>query len=79
MIEALLEAGANVDAPSEAGTPLLWACGSGHTKAVRALLAAGADPNARSADGVGAMLMAAAAGKTPAPRLSNSCPGMVMI
>lgn len=47
-IEALLDAGAEVDAPTEYGaTALLFAAGQGHLEVVRRLLAAGADPNAR--------------------------------
>jgi len=65
IVEALLDAGANLEAPSETGTPLLWAAGSGSQEVVGQLLAAGADPNARAADGVTAMLMAAASGPPP--------------
>lgn len=64
VLKALLEAGGAVDAPSTAGTPLLWAAGSGNRRAVECLLAAGADPNALTSDDVGAMLMAAASGNT---------------
>lgn len=62
MLHALLASGADVDAVSSAGTPLLWAAGSGNQEAVSTLLEAKADPNARTSDGVGAVLLAAAAG-----------------
>ena len=49
-IEALLGAGAEVDAATEYGaTALLFAAGQGHREAVRKLLAVGADPNVRDA------------------------------
>lgn len=57
-----LEAKADLEAPSESGTPLLWAAGSGSCPVVTQLLDAGADPNAQTPEGVSAMLMAAAAG-----------------
>lgn len=66
-MEALLGAGADVEAASEAGPPLLWAAGSSAAGAavVRALLAAGADVNARAAGGITALFMAAASGVLP--------------
>lgn len=62
MLRVLLDSGAEVNAESSAGTPLLWAAGSDNQEAVSTLLEAKADPNARTSEGVGAMLMAAAAG-----------------
>ena len=58
----LLENGAAVEAPSESGTALLWAAGSGSVEVVTQLLNAGANPDAQTSDGVSAALMAAAAG-----------------
>lgn len=62
VVEWLLENGSSVDSQSQAGTPLLWAAGSGQAAIVKALLRAGADPNAAAADGTSAVLLAAAAG-----------------
>jgi ankyrin repeat protein len=47
---ALLEAGASVDAVEtwRGQTALMWAAAEGHADMVRALIAAGADKNARS-------------------------------
>lgn len=54
----------DVNAVSEAGPPLLWACGHGKESAVEMLLAHGADPNVPSEDGITALLTACAAGET---------------
>ncbi|KAK9833842.1 hypothetical protein WJX74_007548 [Apatococcus lobatus] len=62
VVDALTAAGAAVDAPSPAGTPLLWAAGSGQAETVRALLVKGCQRDAVTEDGVGAALMAAAMG-----------------
>ena len=52
MIEALLRAGADVNARSEAGgTALMEAASSGQVEAVRALLAAGADATLKDGNG----------------------------
>ncbi|KAK9828865.1 hypothetical protein WJX72_002461 [[Myrmecia] bisecta] len=64
VLEALLAAGADVEAPSTPGTPLLWAAGSGKSDCVKALLAAGADPHATGDANVGTVLMATATGST---------------
>ena len=69
MLKLLLKAGANPDAPSDAGPPLLWACGHGRTEVAEMLLDAGADPNGSSEDGVTALLAAAAAGETEIVKL----------
>ena len=62
MVEALVAAGADLEAPSDAGTPLLWAAGSGAADAVGALLRAGAAPNAVAEGHVSAVFMATASG-----------------
>jgi ankyrin repeat protein len=52
LVQALLTAGATVDARTHAGhTPLWWACNSGATETARQLLVAGADANARCREG----------------------------
>lgn len=63
MVKLLLDRGANIEAPTESGTPLHWAAGSGSQEVVETLLVAGADPNVKTPDGVTAILMASAAGK----------------
>ena len=67
MIEALIAAGAELEAPSDAGTPLLWAAGSGAADAVAALLQAGAGPNAVTEGHVSAVCMATASGAGTIP------------
>ncbi len=62
MVEALVAAGADLEAPSDAGTPLLWAAGSGAADVVAALLAAGAAPDALAEGHVSAVFMATASG-----------------
>ncbi|KAK9862761.1 hypothetical protein WJX84_006149 [Apatococcus fuscideae] len=62
VVEALVEAGAALDAPSSAGTPFLWAAGSGQARTAQALLTLGCQPNVTTEDGVGAALMASAMG-----------------
>ena len=62
-IELLAHAGAHLDAPSRdehARTPLHAATAGGHIDACRALLRAGADPNARDAAGRTSLMLAAA-------------------
>ena len=61
-MNALIDAGAEKEAPSKTGPPLLWAAGSGNVTAVKALVESGVNCNAISSDGCGAVLMAAAAG-----------------
>jgi ankyrin repeat protein len=63
-IELLAHAGAHLDTPSRdanARTPLHAATAGGHIDACRALLRAGADPNARDAGGLTPLMLAAAA------------------
>ena len=62
MVEALIAAGADLEAPSVAGTALLWAAGSGAANVVAALLAAGAAPDALAEGHVSAVFMATASG-----------------
>lgn len=62
VVEALVEGGADVEAGSDAGPPLLWAAGSGSPATVAALLAAGASPAATAPGNVSAAFMAAASG-----------------
>jgi ankyrin repeat protein len=52
LVQALLAAGAAIDARTWRGqTPLWLACNSGASAVARELLAAGADPNARCVEG----------------------------
>lgn len=60
-----------MEAPSESGTPLLWAAASGSAEVVAQLLHAGAYPDAQNADGVTSTLMAAAAGEQSHSQLSQ--------
>ena len=62
-MDALLSAGAALEAPSPAGTPLLWAAGSGQADTMQALLEHGCQRDAVTEDDVGAALMAAAMGE----------------
>lgn len=64
-VEALLEKGANPNAPSgkEEYTPLMLAAAEGHKDVVRLLLEKGADHSARNTNGWTALWIAAAQGK----------------
>ena len=73
VVHWLLQHGAPVDSSSPAGTPLLWAAGSGQDSAVSQLLAAGADVNATTADGISAVIMASAAGRVLTAPLHLCC------
>ena len=65
VVDALLDAGAEVDATDEWGsTALINAASSGKIEAARRLLAAGADPRAAISDGRTALVMAVRGGKT---------------
>ncbi len=58
----LLDSGTNVDTrrKGEGSTPLIVACAKGHTEVVKALLAKGADVNARNVNGWTALMAASA-------------------
>ena len=71
IVALLVEKGAELDAPSESGTPLMWAAGSGHSEVVTELLESGADPNAQAPNGATAMILAAVAGTQN--RFSGPC------
>eukprot|EP00270_Netrium_digitus_P003641 TRINITY_DN14307_c0_g1_i1.p1 TRINITY_DN14307_c0_g1~~TRINITY_DN14307_c0_g1_i1.p1 ORF type:complete len:642 (+),score=208.09 TRINITY_DN14307_c0_g1_i1:218-2143(+) len=64
LVRLLMARGADVNAVSDAGPPLLWACGHGEKATVEALLEMGANPNIANEDGVTALLTAAASGET---------------
>jgi ankyrin repeat protein len=60
---ALIQAGANVNAPTDLGiTPVWLACDDASGPMVEKLLVAGANPNATAATGVSALMMCARAG-----------------
>lgn len=61
-IEALLKAGASLDAGSPYGTPLVFAAASGAVPAINLLISRGADINAARADGVNVLMFASRAG-----------------
>ncbi|KAH7300136.1 hypothetical protein KP509_24G046000 [Ceratopteris richardii] len=62
IVKLLLEKGADVNAPSDAGPPLVWASGHDRFNVVKLLLDHGADPNAAADDDVTALVAASAAG-----------------
>lgn len=64
VIEALLQAGAKLDASSPYGSPLTFAAMTGSTPAAKLLLARGADLNPWRADGIAVLMMASRAGNT---------------
>ena len=64
-VQALIDAGANVDAKDEYGwTALMEAAARGHTATVQALLEGGADVNAKEKEGSTALMWAAFWGHT---------------
>ena len=64
-VQALLEAGTDVEAKSVDGTTaLLVGAENGHTNIVQALLEAGADTYAKNEDGVTALMLVAVKGHT---------------
>jgi len=68
LVRMLTSAGANVRATTRLGsyTPLLMASEIGHASAIEALVAAGADPHAKTASGVTALMLASASGQADA-------------
>lgn len=70
VVQALIAAGADLEASSEAGTALVWAAGSGTAPVVAALLDAGASPAATAEGNISGVFMAAASGEHP-PRRHN--------
>ena len=58
----LLEHGADASAACDAGSPVMWAAGSGKSATLEALLQGGADPNTPGNANVTAVLAASAAG-----------------
>jgi ankyrin repeat protein len=71
IIEALLNAGADIQSRSTVGTtPLMMTAASGNADAVRVLLNAGADPDAKDLNqGETALMFAAASGRTDVIRV----------
>lgn len=69
LIKALVAKGVDVDSPSDAGSPLIWAVGHDHPKAVKLLLDSGANPNGATDDDVTALVTAAAAGSSESVEL----------
>ncbi|CAI7804492.1 unnamed protein product [Closterium sp. NIES-54] len=69
ILELLLDHGADPNAQSDAGPPLLWACGHGKVAAAGVLLTRGANPDTPSEDGVTSLLTATAAGETEIVKL----------
>lgn len=63
VVKLLLEHGASPDAACDAGSPVMWAAGSGKVATLQALLQAGADPNAAANSNVTPALAASAAGE----------------
>lgn len=64
LIKALVGKGVDVNSPSDAGSPLIWAAGHDHPKAVKLLLESGANPNAATDDEVTPLVTAAASGSS---------------
>lgn len=62
IVRLLLEKGVNVDVPSDAGPPLIWAAGHDRFDVVKLLLDYGANPNTSTDDDVTPLVTAAAAG-----------------
>ncbi|MBX7134934.1 MAG: ankyrin repeat domain-containing protein [Fimbriimonadaceae bacterium] len=66
VMEALISAGAEIDAESPYGTALTFAAISGHTAGIKMLIGKGADVNNSRVDGLTPLLMAANSGSAPA-------------
>lgn len=62
VMQALLNAGAQVDADSTYGTALTFACGTGHLAGAKLLISLGADVNVARTDGITPLMMAANVG-----------------
>ena len=62
VVKLLLECGANANAACDAGTPAMWAAGSGKSGTLQTLLQAGANPDAAGNSNVTPALAASAAG-----------------
>ena len=65
VVKLLLEHGTDASAACDAGSPVMWAAGSGKSATLEALLQGGADPNTPGNANVTAVLAASASGKQP--------------
>ncbi len=68
-MKLLLEHGADANAACDAGSPVMWAAGSGKSATLEALLQGGADPNTAGNSNVTAALAASASGTVLAIRV----------
>ncbi|DBA83555.1 TPA: hypothetical protein ACH3X2_006474 [Trebouxia sp. C0005] len=68
VVKLLLERGADASAACDAGSPVMWAAGSGKSATLEVLLQGGADPNTPGNANVTAALAASAAGNVEAVR-----------
>lgn len=62
LMELLISKDSDMNLPSDAGTPLIWAAGHGKEDAVKFLLEHNANPNCATDDGITPLLSAVAAG-----------------
>ena len=65
IVKLLLDHGADASAACDAGSPVMWAAGSGKSATLEALLQEGGDPNTPGNSNVTAALAASAAGTEP--------------
>lgn len=65
LLQYLLSKEVDVNSPSDAGTPLVWAAGHGEQEAVKILLQHNSDPNAVTDDDITPLLSAVASGSFP--------------
>ena len=72
VVKLLLEHGADASAACDAGSPVMWAAGSGKSATLEALLQGGADPNTPGNANVTAALAASAAGTQFKKQCSHS-------